>query len=107
MLIIALYFFYTNSTLDVYCDVVWAVNAEDIKRTLGGYLFLGNDLFCGSIRRSVSLCLLLRLNIFNGECICTELLWMKQMTIKYDVSHDVVTLYCDNISAVNISKNHF
>lgn len=27
-----------------YCDVDWAGNAEDIKRTYGGCFFLGNNL---------------------------------------------------------------
>jgi energy-converting hydrogenase A subunit M len=30
---------------------------------------------------------------------------MKQMLKEYNVEHDVLTLYCDNLSAINISKN--
>jgi hypothetical protein len=30
---------------------------------------------------------------------------MKQMLKEYDVEQDVITLYCDNLSAINISKN--
>lgn len=30
---------------------------------------------------------------------------MKQMLAEYDVGQDVMTLFCDNISAINISKN--
>jgi hypothetical protein len=30
---------------------------------------------------------------------------MKQMLKEYDVEQDVLTLYCDNLSAINISKN--
>ncbi|XP_057451950.1 BTB/POZ domain-containing protein At2g46260-like [Lotus japonicus] len=36
---------------------------------------------------------------------CTQLLWMKQMLKEYNVLQDVMTLYCDNLSAINISKN--
>src|ERR1044072_9275203 len=36
---------------------------------------------------------------------CTQLLWMKQMLEEYNVSQDVMTLFCDNLSAINISKN--
>ncbi|GAA0164083.1 hypothetical protein LIER_19802 [Lithospermum erythrorhizon] len=36
---------------------------------------------------------------------CTQLLWMKQMLEEYDVKPGVMTLYCDNISAISISKN--
>jgi bifunctional DNase/RNase len=30
---------------------------------------------------------------------------MKQMLKEYNVDQDVLTLYCDNLSAINISKN--
>jgi hypothetical protein len=33
------------------------------------------------------------------------MLWMKQMLSEYNVEQDVLTLYCDNLSAINISKN--
>jgi hypothetical protein len=36
---------------------------------------------------------------------CSQLIWMKQMLKEYDVEQDVLTLYCDNMSAINISKN--
>jgi len=37
---------------------------------------------------------------------CTQLLWMKQMLKEYNVKQDVMTLYYNNLSAINISKNH-
>jgi len=36
---------------------------------------------------------------------CSQLVWMKQMLKKYNVEQDVLTLYCVNLSAINISKN--
>src|SRR4030043_2348472 len=36
---------------------------------------------------------------------CSQLIWMKQMLKEYNVEKDVLTLYCDNLSAINISKN--
>jgi hypothetical protein len=36
---------------------------------------------------------------------CSQLVWMKQMLEVYDVQQNVLTLYCDNLSAINISKN--
>ena len=36
---------------------------------------------------------------------CSQLVWMKQMLTEYNVTQDVMTLYCDNLSAINISKN--
>ena len=37
---------------------------------------------------------------------CSQLLWMKQILKEYNIKQDVMTLYCDNLSAINISKNH-
>ena len=36
---------------------------------------------------------------------CSQLVWMKQMLQEYNVEQDVLTLYCDNLSVINISKN--
>jgi len=36
---------------------------------------------------------------------CSQLVWMEEMLKEYDVEQDVLTLYCDNLSAINISKN--
>jgi hypothetical protein len=33
------------------------------------------------------------------------MVWMKQMLEEYDVKQGVLKLYCDNLSAINISKN--
>lgn len=35
----------------------------------------------------------------------SQLIWMKQILKEYNVKQDVMTLYCDNLSAINISKN--
>lgn len=36
---------------------------------------------------------------------CTQLKWMTQMLKEYNMTQDVMKLYCDNMSAINISKN--
>ena len=36
---------------------------------------------------------------------CSQLVWMKQMLKVYNVDQNVLTLYCHNLSAINISKN--
>lgn len=41
-----------------------------------------------------------------GSC-CTHIIWMKQMLLHYGVTHDIMTIYCNNTSAINISKNPF
>ena len=36
---------------------------------------------------------------------CTQLVWMKQMLLEYGIKQDTVTLYCDSMSVIDISKN--
>lgn len=50
------------------------------------------------------------LSIVKAEYIaagssCSQLIWMKQILKEYNVKQAVMTLYCDNLSAINISKN--
>lgn len=35
----------------------------------------------------------------------TQLLWLKQMLEDYGIVQDILFVYCDNTSAINISKN--
>ncbi|KAA0033150.1 putative mitochondrial protein [Cucumis melo var. makuwa] len=36
---------------------------------------------------------------------CSQLLWMKQMLDEYGITQSSMILYCDNLSAISISKN--
>ena len=42
--------------------------------------------------------------IVAGSC-CTKLLWMQKLLLDYSIRQENLTIYCDNISAINISKN--
>ena len=39
-----------------------------------------------------------------GSC-CSQLLWMKKVLTDYGISQDSMVVYCDNSSAIDISKN--
>ena len=39
-----------------------------------------------------------------GSC-CTQLLWMKQIVTNYGIVLDTFPMFCNNTSAINISKN--
>ncbi|CAM8899786.1 unnamed protein product [Rhodiola kirilowii] len=96
----------TNPYLVGYCDADWAGNAEDRKSTSGGCFFLGNNLvsWFSKKQNSISLSTAEAEYIATGSC-CTQLLWMKQMLSEYRVEQKEMTLYCDNMSAISISKN--
>ena len=36
---------------------------------------------------------------------CSQLLWMKKVLTDYEISQDTMIVYCDNSSAIDISKN--
>jgi hypothetical protein len=95
-----------DSTLVGYCDADWAGSADDIKSTSGGCFFLGSNLISWFSKKqnSVSLSTAKAEYIADGSS-CSQLLWMKQMLKEYNVMQDIMTLYCDNLSAINISKN--
>ena len=42
--------------------------------------------------------------IVVGSC-CSQLLWMKKLLGDYGISQETMVVYCDNFSAIDISKN--
>ncbi|KAI5412473.1 hypothetical protein KIW84_057228 [Lathyrus oleraceus] len=70
----------SEPVLSGYCDADWAGSADDRKSTSEAeYIAAGSS--------------------------CSQLVWMKQMLTEYNVTQNVMTLLCDNLSAINISKN--
>ncbi|XP_058762416.1 secreted RxLR effector protein 161-like, partial [Vicia villosa] len=100
---------YTNGNdpvLTGYCDADWAGSADDKKSTSRGCFFLGNNLISWFSKKQncVSLSTAEVEYIAAGNS-CSQLVCMKQMLTEYNVPQNVMTLYCDNLSAINISKN--
>ena len=42
--------------------------------------------------------------IATGSC-CTQLLWMKKLLHDYGIPQETMSVFCDNTSAINLSKN--
>ncbi|RVW77480.1 Retrovirus-related Pol polyprotein from transposon RE2 [Vitis vinifera] len=72
------YPFDTHSDVACYTDVDWAGNVDDRKNTSATYIAAGS--------------------------FCSQLLWIKQMLRDYGIDQGTI-VFCDNTSAINISKN--
>jgi len=96
----------TNLVVAGYSDADWAGNADDRKSTLRGCFYVGNNLIAWMSKKqaSISLSTAEAEYIVAGSC-CTQLLWMKTLLGNYRFSRDTMVINCDNISAINISKN--
>jgi len=96
----------SNKNLVGYCDADWAGCADDRKSTSGGCFFLGNNLISWLSKKQNSG----SLSTAEAEYIamgsyCSLLIWMKQMSADYGMHSFLLLVYCDNKSAIDISKN--
>ena len=96
----------SNACLAGPSDANWAGIVDDRKSTSGGYLYLKNNLvsWMSKKQNSVSLSTAKAEYIAVGSC-CTQLLWMKKLLHDYGIPQDTMCVFCDNTSAINLSKN--
>ncbi|BBH07107.1 Leucine-rich repeat protein kinase family protein [Prunus dulcis] len=100
------YSFDSNVELAGYSNADWAGSIDDRKSTTGGCFYIGNNLvsWLSKKQNCVSLSTAEAEYIAAGSC-CTQLLWMKQMLNDYGIHQGKMVTFCDNMSAINISKN--
>ena len=79
---------------------------DDRKSTSGGCFYLGNNLVSWMSKKQnfVSLSTTEAEYIIAGSCY-TQLLWMKKLLHDYGIPQDTMCVFCNNISAINLSKN--
>ena len=96
----------SNLSLAGFSNLDWASNADDRKSTIGGCFYVGVNLVAWMSKKqnSVSFSTAKAEYIAIGSC-CSQLLWMKKFLSDYGISQDTMVVYCDNSSAINISKN--
>ena len=96
----------SNACLVECSDADWAGSVDDRKSTSGGFFYLGNNLvsWMSKKQNSVSLFTAEAEYIAAGSC-CTQLLWMKKLLHDYWIPQDTMCIFCDNTSAINLSKN--
>ena len=98
----------TDLVIQAYTDADWAGSVDDRKSTSGATFYLGGCLISWLSKNQSSILL----STTEAEYIvavpcCTQVLWMKQtlqdLQVKFD---EPIPIFCDNTSAINISKNH-
>ena len=96
----------TNDVLAGYSNADWAGNADVRKSTFGGCFYLGNNLvsWMSKILNSISLSTT-EAEYIATSSYCIQLLWMQKLLLNYGICQKHLTIYCDNTSAINISKN--
>ena len=96
----------SNACLAGYSDADWAGSVDDRKSTLRGCFYLGNNLvsWMSKKQNSVSLSTAKAEYVAAGSC-CTQLFWIKKLLHDYGIPQDTMCIFCDNTSAINLSKN--
>ncbi|PKU84797.1 Retrovirus-related Pol polyprotein from transposon TNT 1-94 [Dendrobium catenatum] len=89
-----------------YSDSNFAGCRVDRKSTSGTCQFIGNSLVSWSSRKqnSVALSTAKAKYIALGSCVA-QVLWLKQQLIDLGLTIGTIPIYCDNTSAICISKN--
>jgi hypothetical protein len=94
-------------SLTAYIDADWAGCIDDRRSTNGASFYLGECLvsWISKKQSSISLSIAEAEYIAAATC-CTQVLWMKKKLTDIQVEYDEpIPIYCDNTSAINISKN--
>ena len=96
----------SNACLAGYLDADWAGSMDDRKSTSSGCFYLGNNLvsWMSKKQNSMSFFIVEAEYIAPGSC-CTQLLWIKKLLHDYGIPQDTMCFFCDNTSAINLSKN--
>ena len=96
--------------LRAYTNANWAGNIDDRKSTSGGAHFLGKRLvtWTSKTQSCTSQSTAEAEYVVVAAINCTNILWIKKLLrgMKEQIT-EIVILYCDNISAINISKNYY
>ena len=97
----------SNDYLASYLDADWARCVDEKKKkTSGGCFYLRNNLvsWMSKKQNSVSLSTAKVEYVATGSC-CAQLLWMKKLLHDYGISQYTMCVFCDNTSAIDLSKN--
>ena len=98
-----------NIIIQAFIDANWAGSVDDRKSTSGATFYLGGCLVSWLSKRQTSISLsIVEAEYIAAEACCTQVLWMKQTLQNIQVQFsEPIPIFCDNTSAISISKNLF
>ncbi|GJZ82404.1 retrovirus-related pol polyprotein from transposon TNT 1-94, partial [Tanacetum coccineum] len=89
-----------------YSDSDYAGCNMDKKNTSGACQILGRKLVCWSAKKQQSVAMSSAKAEYVTAAGCyASILWMKSQLSDYDIHYKMVPIFCDNTSAITISKN--
>ena len=90
-----------------FCDSDWAGNDDDMMSTSGYCFSIGGSIFCwNSKKQTVVAHSTAEAEYIAAYVAANQLIWLRKMLIDLDfVQKNPTELFCDNTSAIAISKN--
>eukprot|EP00253_Pinus_taeda_P020694 PITA_20694 len=94
-------------TLHAYTDADWVGSVDERKGTSGGAFFMGSRLVSWFSKKHSSIALSTsEAEYVAAASCCTQLLWMMQTLQDFQITcTPPISIFYDNTSAINISKN--
>jgi len=90
-----------------FSDFNFAGCKSDRKSTSGTCHLFGNCLILWHSRKQHSVALsTAEAEYVAAGCCCSQILWIKQQLLDYDLKLGCVPIKCDNTSVINLTKNH-
>ena len=88
------------------CDADYAGDRIERKSTSGNCQFLGENLISWASKRQATIALsTAEAEYISASSCCTQLLWMKHELEDYQITENCIPIYCDNTTAICLSKN--
>ena len=95
----------SNFDLLGYSDADFAGDKNDRKSTSGTCQLLGQSLISWHSKKQTSVALSTTESEYLAVGSCgTQLLWMMHQLLDYDLCYEAVPIFCDNTSAISLSK---
>ena len=96
----------TYLNLARYSDADQVSCVDDRKSTSGGCFYMGTNLVAQLSKKQNSISLsTMEAEYIAARSCCTQLLWMKKLLLDCGLDQEKIVVFCDNQSAINLSKN--